>query len=175
MNEFYSKQTVEDWQGAEEPKLSSDAMTKQGPSKPVPTKWAIPASMVLMKPQPWPPLCTSKLQSISGLFFLLETTRSRGINSRLIQAVLALHRREKMEVYLSVLAGDLGTTTASVTNIADRLEHLGLATRTWSGADRRKTAIVLSPHGQSLVVWIRQILCCSSGSVGSNMLPDGPM
>ena len=56
------------------------------------------------------------------------------------------------------LAKSLGTDSAGITRLADRLEEKGLMTRNPSSTDRRATLLILSSAGYDLLPILRQAI-----------------
>ena len=71
------------------------------------------------------------------------------------QAALILVARLHGERGLAQLADPLGTDTAGMTRLVDRLEAKGLVSRESSPTDRRTVVIKLTPAGQALVPQLR--------------------
>jgi DNA-binding MarR family transcriptional regulator len=74
------------------------------------------------------------------------------------QAAMMLRCAGESGASFESLAKSLGTDSAGITRLADRLEQKGLITRNPSPTDRRATLLILSSAGYDLLPRVRQAI-----------------
>ncbi len=77
----------------------------------------------------------------------LKTIRLRGHNLTAVEALLTLAEQGSSD--MTTLANRLGVSTASVTDIADRLVNDGLIQRGYSKTDRRVILLSITEKGRN--------------------------
>lgn len=89
------------------------------------------------------------------LFMALAKMDENKMSNRDTIAMLALFQRsrqkEKLDMTMSELSACCGHSTANTTQMADKLEALGLVRREFFKGDRRKIAIVLTHTGDKVI------------------------
>ena len=79
------------------------------------------------------------------LRLLLTRISTARITDASASLLALLHERGGMT--MGDAANELRTTTANLTGLADRLEKLGYATRSFPATDRRKVHLEITPRG----------------------------
>ncbi len=87
--------------------------------------------------------------------FVFHTLRTKKISMSALHAVICLYLNRERQISLSVLAANLGVSTAAVTSVADGMEKLGFARRRVNNLDRRLTWIGLTPRGIAFAEWFQ--------------------
>lgn len=104
----------------------------------------------------------SDLQLMAGLANVCEVLRVSRISLGFVHALAVLAARRGEQITLTLLAGEIGVSTAAVTNIVDRLEAQGMATRVAESSDRRLIFIVITDMGLEFSRWIQASLRVSA-------------
>ena len=82
---------------------------------------------------------------------LERTLKPYGLNRNSYMLLITLHLTDRGASLLSQLARSLMVHPTTVTLVTDKLEQLGLVTRTAHPTDRRATYATLTPAGHTLV------------------------
>ena len=86
------------------------------------------------------------------LHFSEEVSRSKGIEPRQHQLLLAIKRLPKgARPTITALSQPLCLRHHSTVELVDRLEEHGAVRRRHSGEDQREVLVVLTPHGEELL------------------------
>jgi len=85
------------------------------------------------------------------LAFSAEAAGGAGLTPQQHQALLAIRAGEGRELIVGALAERLLLRPHSATELVDRMEKLGLVTRTVGQADRRQVTVRLTRKGEQLL------------------------
>ena len=96
--------------------------------------------------------------SLEALDQILGELDRRGITLKGLHLMIYLRAAGRDLKRLSVLASDIGLTSAGLTGVADQLEDKGLAARVVQRQDRRSIYLTLTPKGNEFTDWIAECL-----------------
>ena len=82
------------------------------------------------------------------LYKTLEAANTRGLSLK--QAMLLIQLEDE-PMTMTAISKNLGTSTAAITGMVDRMEKLGLVTRHHGLADRRKIVVSITDKGERIV------------------------
>lgn len=92
-----------------------------------------------------------RMDAIGPLCSVVREMRKQGLSATVFHALLVLHLSRNRECNLRQISRVLGTTSAAMTSVADKLEALGLAKRMFHDTDRRQHPIIVTARGNALL------------------------